>query len=220
MNIVQFLNNISVAASSLSTAISVIGLITATALPSSAASLTMTGVDCSNSLVTAGGSDFSACAGAFSGNDTGNGNPFLQELNTGLFDDYIEGGTWSLFGKSDEGAFLADQGQTTGDWSLLNGNGLSQPFVISLKASNSFSAYLFAEVSEIIDVTFGTFTTDGVSTNPTGKAQDLSHASIFIHSAPEEEPVELSEASFSPGSLLMFLAGAPMFFAIAKIKKV
>lgn len=219
MNTFKALQNFSMTVSGLSTAISVIGLLTATAQPSAAASfgnLDATGLDCTNALVTAGDHDFSACAGAFEGNDTGNGNPLLTELNNGLFDDYVSGGTWSLFGKSDEGDFNADEGQALGNWSLAAGDTLGSPFVLSLKSSNSFSAYLFNDVSDIVD---GTFTTAGVSTNKSGKSQDLSHASIFIHSAPVEEPTEISEASLSPGSILMFLMGAPLAFAVTKTKK-
>jgi hypothetical protein len=220
MNTFKALPNFSMTVSGLSTAISVIGLLTATALPSAAASfgnLKATGLDCTHALVTAGDHDFLACAGAFEGNDTGNGNPLLTELNNGLFDDYVSGGTWSLLGKSDEGDFNADQGQTIGNWSLAAGDTLGSPFVLSLKASNSFSAYLFNDVSDIID---GTFTTAGVSTNKNGKSQDLSHASLFVLANAEEEIVELSENSFSASSILMFLMGAPMALALTKTKKI
>lgn len=189
------------------------------ALPGVAADfngLQSTGLDCSSSLVTAGGSDFTACQGAFKGNDTGAKSALLEALNGGLFDEFTEPGTWSLWGKSDEGQFFAEQGNTSGTWNLLNGDSLTGPFVLSLKASNAYSAYLFNEGTEILG---GTFSTGGVSTNRKGKAQDLSHASIFVQTAANDNSVELDEPSLSGSGYLLLLAGAPLALSMSKSKQ-
>lgn len=142
---------------------------------------------CSSATVTAGGVGYTACRGAFEGNDTGAGNPLLTLLNGGLFAAEAGSGTWTQLGKSDSGQFKADEGSTSGNWSLLTGQKLSGTFVLSLKASTYYSAYLFTNLS---DITGGFFETIGVSTNKKGMAQGLSHASLFYleGSAPSVNP--------------------------------
>lgn len=154
-----------------------VGMLSLTAVRAQAVGLTPTGVSCDAGIVMASGTSFSDCAGAFQGNDTGSGNPLLTALNNGLFSGYnSNAGVWQLLGKSDEGAFKASE-TTSGNWSLLNGQSLNSPFVFSIKASTSFSAYLFEDAK---NVTGGSFTTKGVSVNGKGNAQELSHASLFV----------------------------------------
>ncbi len=142
-------------------------------------------VSCSVSNVKLGGVNATACAGPFSGNDTGNGAPLETKLDNGLFASYVGAGDWSLVGKSDGGAFTAvanaDTKNNDGDGSLnLTSlkNNLSSSFVISLKASNSYSAYLFQSY-DFSKGLQGIYDTIGVSQNGQGKAQGLSHASVF-----------------------------------------
>jgi hypothetical protein len=159
-----------------------------------AAQLTLTDEDCIAGLVVAGGAGYSACQGAFYGNDAqAEGEPLLSELNNGLFSDWVGDATWTYYGKSDEGIFHADN-TSSGLWNLLPGEVLNSPFVLSLKASTGFSAYLFTDVSQ---VTGGSFDTAGVATNQKGIPQDLSHATIYMlggGSAPQAAPFELSSA--------------------------
>jgi hypothetical protein len=135
-------------------------------------------VSCKSGSVTATGfGGATACAGSFSGNDTGAGNPLLTSLNGGLFSSFTGNTTWKLLGKSDaaNSGFTASNGATKGSWSLLQA--ITGPFVISLKSSTGYSAYFFDGKTPI---TSGTFNTLGVSVNKQGKAQALSHASIFV----------------------------------------
>lgn len=149
-------------------------------------------VSCSSGAVTASGfGDATACAGAFDGNDTGAQGTLLTKLNDeGLFDSFVGDATWSLLGKSDDGSGIltASNGLASGTWSLLTA--ITQPFVLSLKAGNSYSAYLFDGTTPI---TSGTFETLGVSVNGRGNAQALSHASIFIADVDDNGSVDVPE---------------------------
>lgn len=152
-----------------------VGTLSLTPIHASAASLTST--SCSSGSVTATGiGGATTCAGSFDGNDT-QGDSLLNALNGGLFQSVVGNVTWSLFGKSDDGnsSFTAQNGATSGTWQVLEA--ITGPFVISLKAGNSYSAYLFDGKTP---VTSGTFETLGVSVNRRGNAQALSHASIFV----------------------------------------
>ncbi len=140
------------------------------------------GIACDISNVSLGGIFATSCEGPFSGNDTGNGNPLLTSLNNGLFD-VGSGTTWSQFGKSDSGDFDAES-NSTGEWSLEEAL-TSNTFVISLKASTSYSAYLFDDFDFSKEgALVGLYDTIGVAQNGQGKAKDLSHASIFIANKP------------------------------------
>lgn len=138
-----------------------------------------TGLSCTSSAVTLNGGSYTACEGAFSGNDTGSKGTLLTKLNTeGLFADLVGTGTWTVFGKSDEeGAVDADNGKVSGSWDTdLSTAGAFDAIVVSLKSSTSYSTYLFTEnLDEVIN---GTFTMDGVSVNKKGKAQALSHMTV------------------------------------------
>ncbi|MBW4653032.1 MAG: PEP-CTERM sorting domain-containing protein [Kaiparowitsia implicata GSE-PSE-MK54-09C] len=170
---------------------------------------------CSTSDVSVTGGIFAtACKGSFSGNDTGAESPLQTLLNDGLFEDTVGSGSWNLFGKSDEGGFFADNGSSTGSWSLLGGAKLSGPFVISLKAGNAYSAYLFNNVGE---VTAGFFDTVGVSTSGNGTmGRDLSHASLFTF---QSETVALpteSQAVPEPFTVMGTVAAAGIGYRLKK----
>ncbi|MCF4965964.1 PEP-CTERM sorting domain-containing protein [Nostoc sp. CMAA1605] len=148
---------------------------------------------CSTSNVSLGGVNSTACAGAFDGNDTGAGDPLKTKLNGGLFKDFVGTGvTWAQVAKSDEvnSLFDAAEGSTQGNWNLTKAL-TSKTFVVSFKASNSYSAYLFKDYDWSKGLT-GIFNTIGVSVNGQGKAQALSHASLFvsdIKNAPDPQAV-------------------------------
>jgi hypothetical protein len=161
----------------------------------------LTGTSCASGTVMLGGGSYTACEGAFDGNDTGNKGTLLTKLNTdNLFADVVGSGTWTLLDKSDGGALVqADNGATAGDWQadLSNIQDVGA-VVVSLKSSTSYSTYLFTE--NLQDILKGTFTMDGVSLNKKGKAQALSHLSVayFRRSTPVVESQPVNE----PGSLL------------------
>jgi hypothetical protein len=140
---------------------------------------------CNLTDVSIGGINATDCQGPLSGNDTGAGNPLLTALNQGLFD-VGSNVTWDLVGKSDSNqnnnfGFQAQNGSNIGSWSLGEelGSGLNT-FVISLKSSTSYSAYLFQDIDFSQTGLEGIFNTIGVSLAGNGKqGKDLSHASIF-----------------------------------------
>lgn len=150
-------------------------------------------LDCSAGTVTAIGlGASSSCIGSFTGNDAqGDGSGALfDQLSTGVFDGITD---WAFVGKSDAGAFDVSSGNS-GTWSV--DTALTGPFVLSLKASNSWSAYFFDGSSDPFSVLGGTWSTAGVSVNGNGKAQDLSHATIYraVVKTPEE-PTSVPEPS-------------------------
>jgi len=121
-----------------------------------------------------------SCAGAYT---IPEGEKENASLINGIFgatsDD--EAGNWSLAGKT-ESFDLNDDG-TSGTWTYAIGEDqdLSSPFVIVLKASTMFSAYLFKNIDDLEDSAIGTFlisfqkvTGDGGSITPA-----LSHLSIY-----------------------------------------
>ncbi|MFE4105506.1 hypothetical protein [Almyronema epifaneia] len=138
----------------------------------------------------ASGQDALACIGSFSGNDTGAQGTLLSELNSidftssewdifSIDESTISG--WEILAKSDDAGsgLISNNGGTAGAWSFNNTDGdIDGPFVLSLKASNSWSAYFFDNYQQATAALVGTFETDGVSTNNRGRAQGLSHATI------------------------------------------
>ncbi|ERT06895.1 PEP-CTERM -sorting domain protein [Lyngbya aestuarii BL J] len=159
--------------------------------------------------VTAGdGINATAVDGANAGNDTGNSD-FIDRLNGGLFGNY----TWELADKSDEASSIPDvtlnmtgQGETSGSWSIT-GLDNSSPFVISLKASNSYSAYFFDAGSALE----GMWNTIGTSTNKKGKAQAISHISVFVASNQFTDTPDSQEVP-EPGTLFGLLTLGGMVF--------
>ncbi|MDX2097483.1 MAG: PEP-CTERM sorting domain-containing protein [Leptolyngbyaceae cyanobacterium bins.59] len=150
---------------------------------------------CTDASVTANGFSYTACSGPLPGNDTGNQGTLLARLNgtgafapTGLFDNIVGDRTWSLFGKSDASGDTveADNGDAKGDWSV---SGITGPFVLSLKTSTSYSAYLFTGLTGTIQGLFDTIGVElaGQGNDPT-KGKDLSHASIFVASGGTTPP--------------------------------
>lgn len=133
-----------------------------------------------------------ACEGAFQGNDTGASSTLLSDLNGGMFSSFVGADTtWSLGAKSDDaGSWLsADQDENSGRWSLLDTIS-SGTFVLSLKAGNYYSAYLFQGIDFATTGLQGVFDTVGVAFNSNNlEGLDLSHASIFVASGGDTTPV-------------------------------
>ncbi|MGM3304398.1 PEP-CTERM sorting domain-containing protein [Anabaena sp. WFMT] len=151
----------------------------------------LTGLACNNSDVKFGALSATACEGAFEGNDTGNGGTLLSKLNNNLFSSEIGTGVkWTLAGKSDDSAsdaFTAGS-SAIGDLTLAGNltSFLGKTFVVSLKASTSYSAYLFENFQgTTLEAAYNTI---GVSQNGGGTAQGLSHASLFLSNIKPQEP--------------------------------
>ncbi|MEA5552511.1 PEP-CTERM sorting domain-containing protein [Anabaena cylindrica UHCC 0172] len=148
----------------------------------------LTGLACNNSDVKFGALSATACEGAFEGNDTGAKGTLLSKLNNNLFSSEIGTGVqWTLAGKSDSGDFTADN-TADGDLTLAGNltSFLGKTFVVSLKASTSYSAYLFENFQgTTLEAVYNTI---GVSTNKQGTAQGLSHASLFLSNIKPQEP--------------------------------
>jgi len=166
--------------------------------------------NCANGSVIAGGLGFSDCAGTFTGNDTGAGNPLLTALMGGLFEGYSSAeGTWSLYGKSDDGnsKLTAGNGLTSGTWNVSEA--IKGPFVMSLKASTFYSAYLFDNVGSF---TGGTFNTSGVAQKSNGSSPALSHGSLFVFT-PNAKP---STAVPEPFTILGTTVAAGIGYSLKK----
>ncbi|TAF06836.1 MAG: PEP-CTERM sorting domain-containing protein [Nostocales cyanobacterium] len=151
----------------------------------------LTGLSCNKTDIKFNLLIATACEGAFEGNDTGAQGTLLSKLNNNLFSSEIGTGVkWTLDGKSDDStvdAFTADSSATgnlklAGNLSSL----LGKTFVISLKASTSYSAYLFKNFQGT--TLQAAYNTIGVSQNNKGIAQGLSHASLFISDIKYQEP--------------------------------
>jgi hypothetical protein len=113
-------------------------------------------------------------AGAYVGNDV-QGDQLLNALND---DDLFGLLNWTYVGKTDDvnfGPFTSNPGTSSGVLTL--DSPIDGPFAISLKASNSFSVYLFENHQ---DVTAIEFSTAGTSVNGNGIAQNLSHSSLYL----------------------------------------
>ena len=156
-----------------------IALATAISQPAHAAFIKGT---CNVADVTAGPvlANASACKN-FTGNDTG-----FEALINNAFG--LTGNTWNLLGKSDQSddpvANINTSGSVqSGNWSLIAPTSVNSPFVVTLKAGDFFSAYLFQGLANI---TSGTFNVAGVTTTnkkDAGKHADLSHLSVFTSKA-------------------------------------
>jgi len=193
---------------------SVIGLYCLTLAPSALAkpggggSTSSPNATCNITNVYIGNTSATACKGPLSGNDTGSGNPLLTQLQNGLFD-VGSNVTWDLAGKSDSNesnnfGFKAQNDFNTGAWSLDKALGIGpSTFVISLKTSTSYSAYLFKDIDFSKTGLKGIFNTIGVALDGSGsKGKALSHASLFkatYAKLPEPPKARVPEPSASIG---------------------
>ncbi len=156
----------------------------------------------------ASGGNATQADGAFSGNDKPSN--ALNDLNT--LDVFGLGLTWSLEGSSDAtggGPFLSNPGGTSG--TLTFDDPIDDPFVIALKAANTYSLYYFEN-------TLGgakslSFITDGVALNPKGSPQALSHASLYLTDGsktpdPDPGPDPKIAVNPEPSTALLAVLGA------------
>lgn len=165
-----------------------IALVTAIAQPAHAAFIKGT---CNVADVKAGSSlvNASACRN-FDDNDNG----FQARINSAFG---LTGNTWNLLGKSDESGDPVNniKGETfqIGNWSLSSPTSVNSPFVVTLKAGDFFSAYLFQGLANIGS---GTFNVAGVTTDDknSNKHADLSHLSVFT-----SEPTAIPTPALLPG---------------------
>ncbi|MBD2251328.1 PEP-CTERM sorting domain-containing protein [Nostoc parmelioides FACHB-3921] len=148
---------------------------------------------CKITDISLGGVSATACDGPNAGNDTGNAGTLLSKLNDDdLFSSFVGTGVqWTLAGKSDDTnpfAITTDDGEiSTGAWGL--GSTLSSnTFVVSLKAGNGYSAYLFKDYDFTQGLT-GILNTIGVALDGSGNAgKALSHASLFVSNIKRNTP--------------------------------
>jgi hypothetical protein len=153
---------------------------------------------CVDGSVTAGLLAYTSCIGSFEGNDVTDGaagggdDPLFDQLTAGVFDGLTN---WSLLEKTDapgNGSVFdwTETSEGAGTWSVANS--ITSPFVLSLKAGNSWSAYYFANPSSLA-ITGGFWNTLGVALAGNGEnGRGLSHASIFV--APgDDNPIEVPE---------------------------
>jgi hypothetical protein len=145
------------------------------------AQLVATGLDCNagNVMQTGFDPDALACSGAWAGNIS----PQLADVEAQLATDFAAfvgaDADFTLVGKSDDensGPFVGNPDQSTG--TLTFDTAITGLFVIGLKASESFSFYLFD--GGMSGLTSIDFSTAGVSLNNQGVAQGLSHAALFV----------------------------------------
>jgi len=143
------------------------------------------GADFSNVIAQPSGLGATAVIGPIDGNDKPTGKPgsiaAIDLLNgdgsgwTGSFDTGLD---WSFEGSSDDsagGPFTGNVESNAG--TLTFDTPMTGAFAISLKAANFYSLYYFD--ASFAGTTSIDFDTIGTATNPQGKAQDLSHASLF-----------------------------------------
>lgn len=120
-----------------------------------------------------------SCDGEYPGNDTGAADSLVSRLNAGLFAGYSS--DWSLFGKSDDAGsgVVANNGATSGTWSVNFAPDAYSVFAIALKASNGYTTYLFDLGSTAASSAGGAWA-NLVITNPNGKPQELSHLTVAV----------------------------------------
>jgi hypothetical protein len=155
-------------------------------------------VMCNASNISLGRTAATDCEGPFEGNDTGDKGTLLDDLNNGLFKSSVGSNvTWTLAGKSDESNLFiqADKNSNIGNWSLKQPLS-SGTFVISLKSSTAYSAYLFKDIDFSKTGLEGIFNTIGVALDGSGKAgKALSHASLFVANVPSGPSTKVPEPS-------------------------
>jgi|TARA_R110002095_G_scaffold185271_2_gene162537 hypothetical protein len=124
---------------------------------------------CAVTDVTVEGSASDVCAGPIAGNDS------ADVINAAFGAD--ESVIWTLADKSDEaGTNITVPEATSGDWTYT-GPTISSPFVIVLKGSTNYSAYLFKTLGDLVNGDEGTFLISFL--NNGGQTPELSHMSIY-----------------------------------------
>lgn len=133
------------------------------------------------------------CAGAFEGNDK---NQEADVLATILAEFGLAGA--SFLGASDDAANGPFSGNPETNSGTLNfDTAIDDPFVLSLKAGDSFSLFYFDGAGDAISSI--DFNTLGVSVNGQGIGSDLSHASVYggVPAIPEPQTYALMLAGLA-----------------------
>ena len=135
-----------------------------------------------------------ACINKVGNDNSMGGQPFANTINT----EFSTIGNWSQLATNN--AIGADE-ISSGDWdfSALVAS-ISNPFVLTIKSSNEFAAYLF--IADTLGK--GTFTTAGLQPNKNGKDQNISHYSIYTTDTISQVPIPAALWLFAP-ALLGFL---------------
>jgi len=148
-----------------------------------------------------------ACIGALAGND--NSVAGLFGINTWVLADKSDDIDFSIIPGEDDGdnsILFAGVGKDaiSGDWSVASFLGYSD-IMFTLKAGDEFAAFKMDTSS-----TSGLWTTIALFENAKGKAQDLSHASIWYSNSQVTTPVPL------PGALLLLGTAIAWVFGYEK----
>tara|TARA_R110002074_G_scaffold114782_1_gene245459 strand:- start:88865 stop:89437 length:573 start_codon:yes stop_codon:yes gene_type:complete len=124
---------------------------------------------CAVTDVTIEGSASDVCAGPIAGNvSAGVINAAFGESGSSVI--------WTLAFKSPDDPELDAPEATSGTWKYT-GPTISSPFIITLKGSNNFSAYLFKTLGDLVNGNEGTFLMSFL--NNGGRTPELSHMSIY-----------------------------------------
>jgi len=147
---------------------------------------------CDTTNVSANGSDATVCKGSFSGTDS------VSEI-TNLFGAELGASeTWIEAVKSDDSSGKLVATTATGTWEYT-GDTLSSPFVIVLKASTSFSAYLFKDLGNLATDSTGGFFINWL--NNGGQTPKLSHMTIYSKTNTSAVPLPAALWLFGPALL-------------------
>jgi hypothetical protein len=124
---------------------------------------------CAVTDVTIEGSASDVCAGPISGNAS------AGVINTAFGADNSV--IWTLAFKSPDDPELDAPEATSGAWKYTGTDPISSPFVIILKGSTNYSAYLFKTLGDLVNGDEGTFLISFL--NNGGQTPELSHMSIY-----------------------------------------
>ena len=113
----------------------------------------------------------SDCRGSLEGNDSGN---FGVDIN-GIFGETNPDITWI----EAEGSLTAELEEISGNWTYTGTEALSSPFVIVLKGSKEYSAYLFKGLEDLYNGDGGLFSMSILTNNDNKNIVELSHISLY-----------------------------------------
>jgi len=176
---------------------------------SQAGSLPLGSTLCAETDVSANGKYATDCKGSYYGNDS------VSTINDLFKAELGPLGTWELAAKvsidpdSEDFNLIADSGAAgtsvdgvpgkVGNWEYTGTTPLSAPFVVVLKASTEFSAYLFTDLNDLVMGDTGGFFI-GFLNNGT-QFPDLSHMSIYSKTNTSAVPLPAALWLFGPALL-------------------
>ena len=132
---------------------------------------------CNLSDITANTINSDVCVGSIEGNNnTGNAASTSTNLNTIFGESDVV--TWNETATFDIGTSAGINLTATGNsWTYTGSDPLSSPFIVILKASSEYSAYLFKNLADITSGEGGSFLISFL--NNGGQTPGLSHISIY-----------------------------------------